>query len=64
MARFVLTKWFGARIVLAITTLSLVVVELLAGRDFPVVGVRVLCIAGIIAASVADAIEQRRRSTP
>jgi 4-hydroxybenzoate polyprenyltransferase len=63
MARFVPTKWFWVRVVLAIITLSLVVVELLAGRGFLVFTVQVLCIAGIIATSVADAIEQRRRST-
>jgi hypothetical protein len=63
MAGSVMTKWFWARVVLTIITLSLVGVELLAGRDFLVVGVQALCIAGIIATSVVDAIEQRPRST-
>jgi hypothetical protein len=63
ITRFVLTKWFWCRVVLAVITLSLVVVELLAGRNSLVVGVQALCVVGIIATSVADALEQRRRST-
>ena len=63
MARFVLTKWFWWRVVFATITLSLVVVELLAGRSLIVAGVQALCIAGIVTTSVTDALERRRRST-
>jgi hypothetical protein len=63
MARFVLTKWFWWRVVFALITLSLVVVELLAGHSLIVAGAQALCIAGIVATIVAGALEQRRRST-
>jgi hypothetical protein len=63
MAKFVLTKWFWCRVVLAFITLSLVIVDLLVGRNPLVVGVQALCIVGIIATSVAHALELRRRST-
>jgi hypothetical protein len=61
MAGFVLTKWFWWRVVFAVITLFLVVVELLGGRNSLVVGVQALCIVGVIAASVAGALGQQRR---
>ena len=60
MARFVLTTWFWARVVFAVIALSLVVVELLVGRNSLVIGVQALC---IVVTSIADALVQRQRST-
>ena len=63
MARIVLTKWFWCRLVLALITLSLVPVDLLASRPLIAESVQALCIVGIVVTSVADARLLRRRST-
>jgi uncharacterized membrane-anchored protein len=55
------TRWFRLRVLFALGVLVLLGVELSGRRNWPVVLVQALLIVGIIATSVLDLMDLRRR---
>jgi hypothetical protein len=60
MSRVSVTKWMRLRAVFAVGVLTLLVVELLGHRSWPVVALQALLIAGIVVTSVLDLRDLRR----